>query len=130
MGNQFKATIIKLRQQGLSFPAIKREVGCTMSLISYHCKKAGIQSPLYKGAPTKEQITEMQLFYDTGVPLRDVCKRFGWCRSTLAGYINQRVRSKMDEPTRKKKGGEYTQKRRRWLKKTLVDYKGGKGKLV
>lgn len=127
MGKQFKDAIIKLRRQGLSFRAIKEQLGCTLSLISYHCQRAGIPSPNYKGdSPTEQQITEMQLFYDTGVTLREVCRKFNWCQSTLAGYINQRPRSKADEPTRKKRGGEYTQKRRRWLKKVLVESKGGK----
>ena len=36
--------IIELVNQGKTFKEIKKELGCGLSTITYHCKKEGIES--------------------------------------------------------------------------------------
>ncbi len=120
-----KDEIIKLRKEGKTYNQISDKLNCAKSTVAYHLKHAGLGT---FSSITKEEIKEMQLYYDKVKTLTKVAEKFGYSRSTLSRYIKT-IQRKTDLTLRKKKVVKAVSKKRRELKKDAVEYLGGKCKI-
>jgi len=77
-------------------------------------------------APTKEEIEELQQFYNEGNSLRKTQAKFGRCRATLIRYLTTRSPKNISEEERKKRNVNKVVRWRQRAKQKLVEYKGGK----
>ncbi len=118
-----KEKILRLRKNGLTYDEIKKELGCSKSTISYHCRKNGLNDSNYKFKPKDEESEEMQKIYDECGSIREVAKRVERNRGGISKYITKK---KMTEEERKKNNSKKVISWRKRTKLKLVEYKGGK----
>lgn len=120
MKDILKTRVLELRQKGLSYRQIKKELNCTLSVISYHCRKNGlIKNPTEK--PTEKEQKLFTDLYQEGKSLREISEITKWSRVTVGKYVkDRRVIYK------KKTAAQAVIDSRRKKKQLLVEYKGGK----
>jgi galactitol-specific phosphotransferase system IIB component len=124
MTKGFKSEILTLRKEGKTYKQIREELGCTKSVISYHCRKAGLSNiGHYSDIPNKDEIENMQKEYDACGSSTKVAKSFNRSVSTVLKYII--TSGPMTEDERKKNRVDSVIDFRRRVKQELVDYKGG-----
>lgn len=119
-----KEQIVKLRKEGWLYKDIRKELKCTMSLISYHCKNAGLETANELRKPTKEEIESYQKLYNTGLSVKQIAKSSKWSHVTLLKYLQ--LRDPISKEEIKKRNGQKQMSRRKKFKELLVAYKGGK----
>jgi len=116
-----KKIVLELRKSGMSYSQISKEVGCSKSTISYHCKIAGLEGSI--DSPDEDTIKKINEYYKIHT-LEETSKSFGLSRTTIIKYVeNKRVILTDDE--RKVKKYEWIKNRRQKLKEQAVEYKGG-----
>lgn len=121
-----KEEILNLRKEGLLYTEIKKKLKCSMSIISYHCRKNDLCDPNKFRTPNSEEIKEMQEFYDSGKTLKDVSIKFGWHKQTISKYITVRSVKKLSDNELKKRRSKSVVSWRKKTKIKLIEYKGGK----
>jgi len=123
MKKVLKNEIITLRKQGKKYSEIRKELGCTMSVISYHCKQEGISSEMARNKPLKEEQEKMNSLYKEGKTLNEISKTLKRGRNTIRKYI---IDYKFTPKERKLSVSKAVMDWRRRKKIQLVEYKGGK----
>lgn len=123
MEKVLKTEILALRNQGLTYKQIRKSLNCCMSVISYHCKNAGLAVSSNRNKPTIEQIDLANKLYAEGKRLQEISKIVGKTRGCIKLYIKdfqegRRIRRITDS--------ESVVSWRRRTKIKLIDHKGGK----
>ena len=126
MEESLKQKILRLRQNGKTYKEIKNELKCSKGTISYHCKNSGIENFNEFRSPSKEEINDMQKYYNEHQSSDKTAKHFGWSKFTILKYVNVKSRNVLTEQERKQKNIDRSLTFRRNNKQKLVDYKGGK----
>ncbi len=121
-----KDKIIRLRLSGKTYVEICNELNCVKSTVSYHCKNANLDNSNSTKSPTKEEIDEMQKYYDECNSSIKTSEKFGWSKFTVLKYIKTKKRKLLTEKEKKQKNIDGSLNNRRKLKEKLVEYKGGK----
>lgn len=124
--DSLKKRIIFLRLKGKTYSEISNELNCVKSTVSYHCKNANIANSNIIKSPTKEEIGEMQKYYNVCKSSIKTANRFGWSKWTVLKYVKTKKRKILTENERKQKSIDASLRSRRILKEKLVEYKGGK----
>jgi transcriptional regulator len=121
MEQVLKEKILNLRIQGKNYNEIKKELGCTKSVISYHCKNNKMAKGLNK--PTQDEIDKANYLYSQGNNLKTICKELNRTKNCIKKYIvNYNSKRFVKGITRSQSVVEWRKRK----KKELVDYKGGK----
>jgi len=123
MGQSLREPILNLRRKGLTFPAIAAELGCTISVISYHCKGLGLTNAAR--SPTPREVAEMQRLYDGGLSIAKIATTVNRYRATVARWITTNPKVDITYEQKQKQRSQRVQRRRKQLKVLLVEYKGG-----
>lgn len=121
MKRVLKEEIIKLRSEGKTYEEIRKVLNCTKSVISYHCKNAGIATGYNK--PSTEEIEMANRLYSEGKNLSEVASVVGRTRQCIKAYIDNYNGKKYVKNLSKSQSVVNWRKRK---KSQLVDYKGGK----
>jgi DNA-binding CsgD family transcriptional regulator len=80
-----KDEIIKLRKMGFSYNKISEVMGCSKSVISYHCKKEKMNSPI-SGNKINDEIIESIKNDSKFLKLKDIAKKYNLSESTVKKY--------------------------------------------
>lgn len=121
MKRVLKEEILNLRLQGKKYKDIRKELGCTMSVISYHCKNANMSVGHNK--PTQEEIDLANKLYLEGNNLKTVAKAVNRTRNCIKLYLKNYDGKKYLKYISKSQSVVKWRKRK---KIELVNYKGGK----
>lgn len=81
-----KEKIIELRERGLSYKQIEKELGCARSTIQYHCKNEGLNKNLPQ--PNKlvdELVDRIREEYRTR-PAKQIAERYGISKGVVYNY--------------------------------------------
>lgn len=117
--------IIDLIKQGKTFNEIKKELGCSLSTISYHCKKEGIVSKNTTKKTDDQTIQKINELYESGLTCIQVSKKLGISKATVLKYIKFIRNEKLSDSQLKKNRVNQVIYWRIKVKKLLVEYKGG-----
>lgn len=88
-----KEKIIELVKQGKTYKEIKKELGCALSTIAYHCKKEDIINENMIKKIDSDTIHKINELYQSGLTSIQVSKELGIAKSTVLKYI-ENVRKK------------------------------------
>lgn len=121
-----KERILKLVQDGLTYKQIKKELGCSLSTISYHCKNSNIESKHTQKKLNDVEIKKIKDLYEETKSCIKVAKILGLSKSTVLKYINVFDKEKLSDEELKKRKSEQVIYWRKKAKLKLVEYKGGK----
>jgi transcriptional regulator with XRE-family HTH domain len=121
-----KEKIIQLRKQGKSYREIEKELGCSKSLISYHCKNEVLNDI---GLDTSKKLNDyeidlLKIFYKTN-SIEKTMKEFGVSRSTITKYTENKRFLYDNDDDRRKSNYVRVKTFRRKTKQRAVEYKGG-----
>lgn len=119
----YKDEIIKLRESGNTYNEINKILGCSLSTISFHCRKNGLSDYNTYRKPTDSDIKLMQEVYDKCGSSIKTAKELGWSKFTILKYITIKKLNKYEVYNNSKKSVSDWRKR---TKIKLVEYKGGK----
>lgn len=123
---QYKDEILILREEGFSYREIEKKLGCSRSIISYHCKKWSLNDiGLSKGNNAIDIKDEIKEYYKTHTR-EETAKKFNISKSSVGRYKinkNEKILSLID---RKKRNYIYVANFRQRLKNKCIEYKGGK----
>ena len=117
--------IIELVKQGKTFKEIKKELGCALSTIAYHCKKEGIVSKNITKKTDEETIQKINELYQSGLTCIQVAKELGVSKTTVLKYLENVRNNKLPENQLKRNRVQQVIYWRIKAKKLLVEYKGG-----
>lgn len=123
MNNEsLKSKILKLRNSGKTYKEIIKELGCTKSIISYHCRLNNL------GGNGKDilditMIIELNEYYKTHT-VEECADRFNISKSSVTKYTENK-RTILNDEERKTKNYERVKNYRQKLKEKAIDYKGG-----
>jgi len=128
MDESLKEKILKLRQDGFTYDQIKNQLKCSKSVISYHCRREGLDKKYNFSylQPTDEEKKIMQILYDEIKSSSKVSEQTGWSKATVLKYIKTEKKQKNSEEFIKKKKIESVISWRKRTKIKLIDYMGGK----
>lgn len=126
MSGNLREKILLLRSGGKSYKDIRKELGCTLSVISHHCKRAGMDSPNIRFIhPSEVQISEFNRLYLEGYTAKKVGEMTGFSKPCVLKHLSVPKR-------RRSTGTTKSQSVISWRKRTkgkLVTYLGGKCQL-
>lgn len=117
--------ILELVKSGLSYKEIKKELGCGLSTISYHCKKEGIKSKHTSQKIDIDTIHKINELYQSGLTANEVGKNLGISKKTILKYLENVRSRKLTENQLKSNKVQQVIIWRRKAKIKLVEYKGG-----
>ena len=109
--------IIKLRNEGKTYPEIQKELGCSKSTISYHCKLNKLGG--FSDRLTNDEKNELQRLYDEHRSVKIVSNITGRAISTILRYV------KIIKNNEKVTGSQSVINWRKRTKRKLIEYKGG-----
>jgi DNA-binding CsgD family transcriptional regulator len=121
MRESLKNTILELRNSGLTYGEISSKLGCSKSVISFHCRKENLDNPNLLIKPKKNEIFEFEKLYEIHKSLEKVADITGWSSSTIKKYVKKRFKK-----TYKISKSDAVINWRKRTKEKLVNYKGGK----
>jgi len=108
-----------LRKKGKTYKEICKELNCSMSTVSYHCRKEKMGG--HTDRLNDEQKKELQELYDKIGNLKKVAKIMGHAFETVQKYVIKK------EPRKKiLTNSESVILWRKRVKLKLIEYKGGK----
>lgn len=119
-----KEAILKLRLDGKTYNEIKKILGCSKSVISFHCRKNDLSNYNTFTKITDDIINQFQDYYDKCGSSIKTSKHFNVSKSTILKYIIVKPK-KTDIEVKYQKSRSVIDWRRR-KKQELVKYKGGK----
>lgn len=121
-----KERILKLVEDGLTYKQIKKELGCSLSTISYHCKNNSIESKHTQKKLSDDEIIKIKDLYEETKSCIKVAKILGFSKSTVLKYIDVFDKEKLSDDEVKKRKSKQVIYWRKKAKLNLVEYKGGK----
>lgn len=119
-----KDKIIEMVKSGLTYKQISKELGCSLSTISYHCKSEGIVSKHISKRMDDSMIQKMKDLYDIEKSSLKVAKILGVSKTSVLRYIE--TKEYLSESEVKKSNVQSVIYWRKKAKIKLVEYKGGK----
>lgn len=117
-----KEKIVVLRQEGKTYKEIREIVKCAKSVISYHCRNAGLSDGNAGRKTTEDRIALFNELYLSGLSSNEIAKKLQCSKFTVLKYITVPLRQRVRKLTVAKSVVIWRQKR----KKDLVEYKGGR----
>lgn len=125
-------SIIKMRKEGIIYDEIRKKINIKEDQLKFICRAFNLNNSNFYRKPKKEEIKEMQNYYDECKSIRKVSAKFGWSKFTISKYININPPNKKTNLTPE----EYIKKRKKdqsrnvinWRKDKkikLLEYKGG-----
>lgn len=117
--------IIEMVKNGFTFKEIKKELGCSLSTISYHCKKNNIESLHIDKKLNEYVINEIKKLYDETKSSLKVSRILGISKTTVLKYIDIIQRVKLTDTELMKNRSNQVVYWRQRAKIKLVEYKGG-----
>lgn len=119
-----KDIIVKMVKDGFTYKQVRDKLGCSLSTISYHCKKNGIMSKHTSIKIDDLTIQKMIKLYEEKKSCLKVAKILGVSKSTVLKYIDTKnTQTKLERKENNVKQVIYWRIK---VKKKLVEYKGGK----
>lgn len=125
---KLKDSILEMRSQGKKYSEIANELKCTKSVISYHCKNAGINNIHIALKPTVEFIKIVQEFYNQCKSVKLTKEKFNVSKYFINGNIKT-ISKRITPDQRRKNNIDNSLRFRRQNKIKLVEYMGGKCKI-
>jgi predicted transcriptional regulator len=120
---EFGDKIIKLRNEGLSYNSICKELNCSKATVSYHCRKHNINDiGLRRLKLTSVEIEKLKDYYKTHTGTQCMVK-FNLSRSTVKRYVDNK-HIKLSEEELNDKNYKRVKSVRQRNKKRAVEYKG------
>ena len=121
-----KDKILKLVKEGLTYKEIQKELGCSMSTISYHCKNNNIMSKNKINRLDDETILEIKKLYKELRSSLKVSKILNISKLSVLKYCDEIFyREKVTDDEKKIRLSKNVIDWRRRKKIELVEYKGG-----
>ncbi len=122
MKKVLKEEILKLRGEGKKYDEIRDILKCTKSVISYHCRRAGIDNPNDIRRLSKEKIKSIDKLYLEGNSSDEIANILDCSKTTVLKYLT--VERRVKEKTLTTSQSVVNWRKRK--KEELVLYKGGK----
>ncbi len=82
-----REVICRLREQGLSYKAISRQLGVAKATVAYHSRRLGV--PADDRCARRYNWSEVQAAIDEGLSMRECCERFGFARATWSKAVKR-----------------------------------------
>jgi transcription elongation factor Elf1 len=125
MTKGLKEQILFLRKQDKTYKEIVRELNCSLSVVSYHCSRNGLDDIGLKLLCISDAVIDKIKKYYLTHTLKETASKFNVSRATVIKYVeNKRV--VLSDEERKVRKIKSVSDRRRKVKKLAIDYKGGK----
>jgi len=118
-----KEKIIEMVKSGLTYKQISKELGCSLSTISYHCKNEGVVSVNITEKIDGSIIQKMQNLYDIEKSSLKVAEILGVSKTTVLRHI--KTKESLSESEVKGNKVQSVMNWRRKAKLKLLEYKGG-----
>lgn len=126
MDHGFKSEILRLRNNGMSYAEISKQVGCSKSTVSFHCTNSGLgYIGLGKTQLDRSVINEM-MEYRKLHTIQQTASQFMVSPATVKRYCSSKPRIVMSLEDRSKANYARVKARRQRLKELAIEYKGGK----
>ncbi len=122
----FKEQILQLRKEGKTYKEIREILGCTKSVISYHCKNAGLEHQNARNYPSFDIIELANSLYEQGKTLMEISIATKKSRHSIKKYIKNYNSKKYIKNISRSQSVVNWRKRTR---RELIGYKGGKCKI-
>lgn len=124
----FKNRILDLREKGYSYEEISKELVCSKSTVSYHCKRHGLSHiGLRNNKKLNFDVISQVLEYYKSHTAIETADKFSISVSSIKKYSKyMKKRVFIDDKERKKRSYIRVKTRRQKLKAMAVEYKGGK----
>jgi len=84
-----REVICRLREQGLSYGAISRQLGVAKATVAYHARRVGV--PANDRCARRYDWTDVQAAIDEGLSMRECCERFGFAPATWSKAVKRGV---------------------------------------
>lgn len=91
-----KEKIIKLRKDGKTYNEIKKELGCSKSTISYHCRKLNISDPV-KDNKLSDSIIEGIKCDSVNLSTAEICEKYGIGETSVRKYSGISYKKKLNK---------------------------------
>jgi DNA-binding CsgD family transcriptional regulator len=121
---KYKDDILRLRESGLSYNEISKEIGCSKALISYHCKRYSLSDIGLSNTNINEKENEIKEYYKDHSK-KETADFFKISESSVIRYSDKK-RIILDDNERKKRNYIRVSNFRQRLKERAIEYKGGK----
>jgi hypothetical protein len=122
---KFKENILKLREDGLSYNEICEKLQCSKAIVSYHCKRWGLNDiGLCNYKITQDKIIEIKEYYKNHTK-KETSLYFNIGLSTVGKYVNKKT-IVLTQEQRKKRNYVNVKSHMKKIKLKAVEYKGGK----
>ena len=125
--------VIFYRNRGYSYDKINEKTNLSLDKIKKICRVKGLndqnkyQERYDKYGFTKDELNDMQIFYDECESSRKVAKKFGCSRYIISKFlIVNKKKPNLDNETLKKNRSKSVVNWRKDKKRKLIEYKGGK----
>jgi DNA-binding CsgD family transcriptional regulator len=125
MKEHLKESILKLRNDGLTYNEIRKELGCSKSVISFHCRKENIHDYNSLVKIPDELIEKIKSLYSQLKSSRKVAKELNISKSTVLKYVDDIDKINLTEDEIKDNNVKSVVHWRIRTKEKLVEYKGG-----
>lgn len=125
MDKGLKEKILSLRENGKSYREISKELNCSRSLISYHCKRWGLSDiglGFEKLDENKKQ--DIKEYYKNHTK-KETAEKFKVSYSSVE-YYSDKKRILLTNEEKKERNYHRVKTRRQKLKRIAIEYKGGK----
>ncbi len=122
----YKKQILELREQGLSYSAIQKIIGCSKGTVSRYCSTS--KTILQQKELNESEIDKLNQYLISHT-YKDAAKHFNISLTSVNKYstrIGKRIRRKRSKHEINLNASEYKKKIRNELKNEAVRYKGGK----
>lgn len=124
MTEGLKEKILELRKNGKTYNEIIDEIKCSKSVVSYHCKKAGLENIGFTIETINDKkIKEIKKYYLTHT-LKETGEFFKVSRATVIKYTDNK-RILLCNEDKKQRRIDSVVNRRRKIKQLAIEYKGG-----
>lgn len=120
-----KEKIIELVMDGITYKEISKLLGCSLSTISYHCKKLNIKSRNTMEKMDDEKKDLINRLYSSGLSSLKISSMLGISKTTVLKYIKNLRKTKMTEDEVRISKVVRVVYWRKKVKAKLVDSKGG-----
>ena len=125
---ELEKLVIELRNKGLNYNEIKKQVEISEDELKTICRKYKMNNSNFYRKPSEDEIKRMQELYDECGSCIKVAKIIGWSKPTVLKYIKTKDKLTREEnkEKRKKDNVKNVVNWRKDKKEKLVAYKGGK----
>jgi DNA-binding CsgD family transcriptional regulator len=121
-----KDKILKLIEKGLTYKEIKKELGCAISTISYHCKMNKVENKNINKKTDIDTINEINRLYEILKSSDKVAKELKISKKTILKYVKViNYKEKLTNGELKLNASKSVVDWRKRKKIELVEYKGG-----